>query len=130
MMAPTRLLLGALSATCLAACAVFGRPGADLIDRLPVVTVGELPPTPEDFIVYFPAGQEFRVQLGMDGTLFQTPAHATVRARLKKDLYLYKYWASHDGRRWRRSHSLIQVRPSGGLNAEGGKWEIELNEAP
>jgi hypothetical protein len=29
--------------------------------------------------------------------------------------YLYKYWASLDGKTWLNSHKLLNVQPSGGL---------------
>jgi hypothetical protein len=44
-------------------------------------------------------------------------------------MYLYKYWASLDGKTWVNSHKLMNVEPSGGFDASGGKVEVRLNLA-
>lgn len=45
----------------------------------------------------------------------------------KQDIYLYKYWASFDGKTWVNSHKLMNVEPSGGFDMSGGKIEVKLD---
>jgi len=45
----------------------------------------------------------------------------------KQDMYLYKYWASLDGKTWSNSHKLMNVKPSGGFDKSGGKVKIEID---
>jgi len=42
-------------------------------------------------------------------------------------MYLYKSWASLDGKVWVNSHELINVDISGGFDKAGGKVGVTLN---
>jgi hypothetical protein len=47
----------------------------------------------------------------------------------KRDLYLYKSWASENGRIWVSAHRLLEVAPSGGFDETGGKVEVKFDYA-
>lgn len=102
-------------------------PKASLIDTVPVVKIGEVGGTPEDHIVFIPANTEFPVHFSLKGTIFNNDVSSTIMSSLRQDLYLYKYWASLDGKKWVNSHKLLDVKPSGGFDKSGGKVEVKLD---
>ncbi|MEJ1379254.1 MAG: hypothetical protein RPU32_14990 [Candidatus Sedimenticola sp. (ex Thyasira tokunagai)] len=111
----------------LTSCASMNTPTSSLIDTVPVVKVGESSNTPEDHIVFIPANTDFPVEFSLKGTVFNNDLSSTIMASFKQDLYLYKYWASLDGREWIHSHKLMSVKPSGGFDKTGGKVEVNLD---
>jgi hypothetical protein len=102
-------------------------PTSSLIDTIPVVKVGESTNAPEDHIVFIPASTEFPVQFSLTGTIFSENLSSIIMTSFKRDLYLYKYWASLDGKKWVNSHKLMSVKPSGGFDKSGGKVEVNLD---
>jgi hypothetical protein len=91
-----------LAAVLLPGCAHFGAaPDAGLIDRVPVVTYPARPSGP-DYVYRIPAGQPVTLTTTVQGTLLQAPASQPLQAAVRNDLYLYKDWASEDGRHWVR----------------------------
>jgi len=78
----------------------------ETIAKLPVVRVGSQPPQNTEYVVFYPAGFPFPVKLNTSGSLFASDKQNESQATLAKDLYLYKYWASHDGKLWKNSHEL------------------------
>ncbi len=115
--------------TTLSSCASINTPSSSLIDKVSVVTVGETSGVQEEHIVFIPANTEFPIQFSLKGNIFNKDLSSTVMASFKKDLYLYKYWASLDGKNWVNSHQLIDVKPSGGFDKSGGKVEVQLDLA-
>jgi hypothetical protein len=61
--------------------------------------------------------------------VFTENASSKVMVSFKQEMYLYKYWASLDGKTWINSHKLLNVQPSGGFNTSGGKVEVKLDHA-
>jgi hypothetical protein len=104
-------------------------PSSSLIDTVPVVKVGEEDNVPKDHIVFFPANTEFPIEFSVKGSVFNYDASSKIMISFKQDIYLYKYWASLDGKHWVNSHELINVEPSGGFDKIGGKVELKLNLA-
>ncbi|MGH1428616.1 MAG: hypothetical protein ACRBEE_11805 [Arenicella sp.] len=102
-------------------------PNASLIDTIPVIKVGDLKEAPKDHIVFIPANVEFPIQFSLKGSVFNEDVSSTVMTSFKRDLYLYKYWASLDGKKWVNSHKLMKVEPSGGFDKTGGKVEVKIN---
>ena len=84
---------------------------------------------PEEHIVFVPANTEFPVKFSLKGDFFNDDLSSIIMASFKQDLYLYKYWASLDGKKWVRSHKLLDVKPSGGFDKSGGKIEVKLDLA-
>ena len=121
------IVLTILFVVLLAGCASINTPKASLIDTVPVVKIGESSNTLEDHIVFIPANTEFPVQFSLKGTIFNSDLSSTIMASVKYDLYLYKYWASLEGKKWINSHKLLNVKPSGGFDKSGGKIEVKLD---
>jgi len=113
----------------LVGCASMSTPPSTLVDEKPVVTIGSVSNLPADHIVFIPANTEFPVQFSVKGSAFNEPATSMVMVSFRQDIYLYKYWASRDGRIWVNSHELLNVEPSGGFDASGGKVEVKLELA-
>ncbi len=111
----------------LSSCASINTPNRSLIDNVPVIKIGESRDAPKDHIVFIPANAEFPIKFSISGTAFNKHLSSTVIASFKKDLYLYKYWASFDGKHWENSHKLINVEPSGGFDKSGGKIHLNLD---
>lgn len=112
-------LLTALCVTALASlsgCA--SAPTAQQLAGLPTVTYPDKPTTP-DFIYKLPAGQAIDMRLLADGSLLDKGIDQTVSARLKRDLYLHKEWASEDGQTWLRADQLVGVN----LNVTLPSWQ-------
>jgi hypothetical protein len=110
-------------------CASINTPPASLIDTKPVVTIGDVSKVPEDHIVFIPAYRRFPIMFSVKGNVFAENTSSKVMVSFKQDMYLYKYWASLDGKSWMNSHKLLNVQQSGGFDASGGKVEIKLDHS-
>ena len=110
-------------------CASMNTPSSSLIDTTPVVTISEASKTPENHIVFIPANKQFPIDFSVKGNVFTENTSSKVMVSFKQDIYLYKYWASLDGKSWVNSHKLLNVQPTGGFDASGGKVEIKLDLA-
>lgn len=108
-------------------CTSINTPTSSLINSVPVIKIGDFKDAPIDHIVFIPANTEFPIIFSVQGTVFSKDITSTVMASFKQDMYLYKYWASLDGRTWVNSHKLLNVEPSGGFDKSGGKVGIKLN---
>lgn len=107
-------------------CASLQPAPTEAISRLPVVRVGNQPPQNAEYVVLYPAGFAFSVKLKASGSLFATEKQIESQATLAKDLYLYKYWASHDGKMWKNSHELLGVEFGGGFDVNGLQANVKL----
>lgn len=110
----------------IAGCTSMSAPPSSLIDTVPVIKVGETGDAPNDHILFIPANTRFPIEFSVKGTVFNHDVSSKVMVSFKKDMYLYKYWASLDGKRWTNSHKLMSVEPSGGFDQEGGKVEVKI----
>lgn len=108
-------------------CASMNTPSSSLIESVPVIKVGESNEAPKDHIVFIPANTEFPVEFSVKGTVFIQNISSKVMASFKQDMYLYRYWASLDGKNWVKSHKLVSVEPLGGFDKSGGKVEVKLD---
>lgn len=119
-------LIALLTAT---GCASFQTPDEDLINRVPIVEIGQPEPQGSDYILLVRAGKEVPVKLSVSGSFFSEEGLAETKVKLRQDLYLYKYWSSFDGKQWERSHRMFSALISVGLESEGGKVDIKFNQA-
>jgi len=106
------LALGLVSALALGGCASPFPPSADVLAKLPVVTYPDRPTGKSDYIYKLPAGQRIDVRLLVDGSALTMGADQAISARLGRDLYLHKQWASEDGRHWVDAKELVGVNLS------------------
>lgn len=122
----TNTFLIALSLSTILGCAALRPAPVEYIAKLPVVRVGDPPPKNTEYVLFYPVGLTFPVKLKTSGTLFASEKQVESQAILAKDLYLYKYWASHDGKTWKNSHELLGVEFGGGLDVTGLQANIKL----
>jgi hypothetical protein len=122
-----RIIIVSLLLISLTGCASMNTPSSSLIETKPVIQIGESVNTSKDHIVFIPANKEFLIKFEIKGNVFTKPSSSKVMVSFKQDMYLYKYWASLDGKIWVNSHKLMSVEPSGGFDASGGKVEVKLN---
>jgi len=108
-------------------CASMNTPSSSLIESVPVVKIGDSNDVPKDHIIFIPANTEFPIEFSVKGTVFNQDIASKVITSFKQDMYLYKYWASLDGKNWVNSHKLMNVEPSGGFEKSGGKVEVKLD---
>jgi len=120
-------ILNVLFMVAIAGCASMNTPSSSLIDTVPVVKVGETDSVPKEHIVFIPANKEFPIEFYVKGSVFNHDISSKVMASFKQDMYLYKYWASLDGKNWTNSHKLMKVEPTGGFDSAGGRVEVKLN---
>lgn len=120
------ILLFALMLSTLPGCAALAPVPVEKISKLPVVRVGDAPPQGTEYVVFYPAGFAFPAKLKASGSLFVSETLAESQATLSKDPYLYKYWASHDGKTWINSHSLLRIELGGGFDVRGLQATIKL----
>ncbi len=101
---PALLVLALLSG-----CASLGPPSPEQLAALPVVHYPDKP-AQTDYVYKLVAGKPIDVRVRAEGTALGAAVEQTVSATLGHDLYLYKTWASEDGRTWVRADRLIDVR--------------------
>ncbi len=107
-------------------CAAMLPAPTDEIAKLPVVRVGDQTPQNTEYVVFFPAGVPFPVKLSASGSLFASNKQIESQVALARDLYLYKYWASYDGKTWTNSHKLLGVDFGGGFDVNGLQANMKL----
>lgn len=101
-------LLAALSLS-LGACASLTAPRDADIARLPVIDYGQTPPA-GDFVLRYPAGLDLPIVARIDGTLLEKGVQATLKVRVKRDVYVYRDLASLDGKSWQAGGQVIDGR--------------------
>jgi hypothetical protein len=102
-------LLAISALVVLTGCAALTPPPAKTLAALPVVTYPDTPPA-GDFVYRLPAGQPIDMRILVDGSALASGAAQKVSASLAHDIYLYKKWASEDGRTWHDASKLIDVK--------------------
>lgn len=107
-------------------CASLRPVPIETITKLPTVRVGGQPPAHAEYVVFYPAGYAFAIKVKVKGSLFSAEKHIESQVTLAKDLYLYKYWASHDRITWKNSHQLLGVEFGGGLDVSGVQVNVKL----
>lgn len=110
----------------LVGCASMQLAPTDAIAKLPVVRVGDQAPQSTEYVVFYPAGFAFPVKLRASGSLFTSEKQIESQVTLAKDLYLYKYWASYNGKSWKNYHELLGVEFDGGFDVNGLQTNVKL----
>lgn len=99
------LFLATLS---LSGCAALNPPNAERLAALPTVIYPDKP-TGDDYVYKLPAGKPVAIRILADGDLLAANVEQSLSANLQRDLYLYKDWASEDGKHWQRADSLVGI---------------------
>jgi len=108
-------------------CVSMNAPASSLIETMPVITIGDTKEVSEDPIIFIPAGIKFPFEFSVKGTVFEENVTSKIMVSINRNMYLYKSWASLDGKVWVNSHELINVDISGGFDKAGGKVGVTLN---
>lgn len=117
----------------LGACATLLPPSSADLAGLPVVRYGTPTPADGNFVLLYPAGVDLPLDTAVDGDIFEKNEQATLKPRLKRDIYVYKTWASLDGKNWQRGNTLVAGRIEFRLPGEtdgraAGKLRVEFNQ--
>ena len=123
----------AVAALSLSACASLLPPSTSEIAALPTIKYGQTAPADKNFILHYPAGMPLPMEMSITGNLFDKDETATLSPRLKRDVYVYKTWASFDGKTWQRGNQLIDGKIEFRLPGEAdgrkpGMLGAEFNE--
>lgn len=105
----TRILIAATICAALTACAGLPPSPAE-IAKAPQVRFGQPLPKGDNYIMFFPAGTPLPVSTVVDGSLFKHSNQATLHVTLKRNIYVYRKFASFDGKNWQPAHDLIETR--------------------
>lgn len=103
-----RILIAAAICAVLAACAGLPPSAAD-IAKTPQIRFGQPLPEGDNFVLHFPAGTPLPVSTVVDGNLFEHDGQATLHVTLKRDVYVYRQFASFDGQNWQPVRKLIET---------------------
>lgn len=130
--AKARIIAATLAAISLSlsGCASMSKPPQEKLASLPVVELGR--PTPAgDFVLKIPGGKAIPVKVTIDGSALVSPVKQTLSATIPHDVYVYKDWASEDGRQWRRADELFGVKLKVALpspeSPQGGEIHLTVN---
>jgi len=123
----------AIAALSLSACANLIPPSAEEAAALPTIRFGQAAPEGKDYILLYPAGVPLPMDMSITGSLFEKNETATLSPRLKRDIYVYKTWASHDGKTWQRGNQLVSGKiefhlPGEADGRKSGVLGAEFNE--
>jgi hypothetical protein len=116
-----------MCALLLAGCASMMPAPIEQIASLPVVTLGALPPSGSEYVLFIPAHSSVPVKLNINGTLLERSQTVAGNISFARDLYVYKYWASHDRKNWENSHKLLAVSYGGGMDISGLNANVTLD---
>ncbi len=103
-----RILIAATTCAVLAACTGLPPSAAD-IAKTPQIRFGQPLPEGDNFVLHFPAGTPLPVSTVVDGNLFEHDAQATLHVTLKRNVYVYRQFASFDGQNWQPVRKLIET---------------------
>ncbi|HZX30544.1 MAG TPA: hypothetical protein VFF03_04275 [Rhodocyclaceae bacterium] len=115
----------------LTACAGIPPSETDMAS-VPVVRYGQQAPAGQSFILHYPAGTQLPVNTAITGTLLEKEGKADLQVSLKRDIYVYKHWASFDGKNWKAGNELVSGKIAMSLPGEAdgkspGNLSAEFN---
>ena len=103
-----RILIAATTCAVLTACAGLP-PSAAEIGKTPQIRFGQPLPEGDNFVLLFPAGTPLPVSTVVDGNLFEHDGQATLHVTLKRDVYVFRQFASFDGQNWQPVRKMIET---------------------
>jgi len=121
-------LLCAIALATLAGCASMASAPTGQIAALPVVKVGDARPAGTEYVLHIPANSPIPVKLQARGSLLKAEQSVAGTISFARDVYLYKYWASHDRQHWENSHRLLNVSFNGGFDIAGLNVNVSLDQ--
>ena len=116
-----------VAVTYLSGCASMFVPNSDDISRLPMVKMGEKKPKGKEYILHIPAGVEFPVHISVNGALISKPVDSKPITKINQDIFIYKYWASLDGKNWQPTRDLVNMPIFVGVGPKGGRIDVKID---
>lgn len=108
-------------------CASMFVPDSEELGKLKIVKMGSKKPQGNEYILHIPAGAKIPVHFSIKGDLISSPVDNKQVTKLNKDLYVYKYWASLDGKSWKPTGEIIKMPIAISVDPEGGKINIQVD---
>lgn len=105
-----RLILSSIIAASAALTACAGLPSASEIAKTPQIQFGQPLPEGDNYVLHFPTGTPLPVSTMVDGSLFEHDGKATFHVTLKRDVYVFRKFASFDGQNWQPARKLVETR--------------------
>ena len=123
------IIFAATVAILFSGCASMFVPDSDIINKVPILEMGskKIKPENNEFILHIPAGAKIPVQLSIKGSLISVPVENRSVTTLNQELYVYKYWASLDGKNWQPTADVIEMPIAIGVGPEGGQVNITVD---
>lgn len=115
-----RTLAFAFTAFALSACASLTPPSTTQLAALPTIEIGQSTPASQEYILHIPAGKPIPFKLEVSGSAISQPGTASTFVEARQEVYVYKHWASLDGKTWLPSQQLFKSIFSMGLDTQGG----------
>lgn len=114
-----RILVAASASIALTACAGLP-PSTAEISKVPHIQFGQPLPEGNNYVLHFPAGTPLPVSTIVDGNLFEHGGQAAFNVTLKRDVYVYRQFASFDGQNWQPARKLIETQLELQIPQKGG----------
>ena len=109
------------------ACASMYVPGSEEINKLQIVKMGSKKPEGNEYLLNVPAGAKIPVHFSVKGNLISAPIDNNQVTKLNRELYIYKYWASLDGKEWKPTGEILKMPIAIGVDPEGGQVTIRVD---
>lgn len=97
-------------AVSLSACAGLTPPNTNELAQVPHIEFGQPLPEGDNYILHYPAGVPLPVSTVVDGALFERSESSTLNVVLKHELYVFRRFASLDGKTWQHANEQIETR--------------------
>ncbi len=98
------------------------------IATLPVVETGQKAPTGGEYVLHIVAGKPANFRLIVKGNALEKNGEAMTTVVPKQDVWLYKSWASLDGKHWKPARDLFRSSVGVGINPKGGQVTVSFDE--
>ena len=123
-----RTFIYAFTAFALSACASLTPPSTAHLATLPTLEIGQSAPADREYILHIPAGKPIPFKLEVSGSAITQPGTASTFVESRQEVYVYKHWASLDGKTWLPNRQLFKSVFSVGLDTHGGIAKIHFDQ--
>lgn len=106
----TKIIVALAAVAAISGCATGRAPSPETTAGLPVVRYGEPAPASLEYVLHFPAGVPIPTHVFIRGNALVNETESRLVVALHRDLYVYKNWASFDGKSWRHDNEVIGVK--------------------
>ena len=122
-----KLVISSVVVVFFTGCASMFVPDSDQINKLQIVKMGEKNPEGHEFILHIPAGVKIPVRFSIKGSMISVPVDNNQVTKLNRDIYVYKHWASLDGKKWKPTGDIVHMPIAIGVDSEGGQIDINVD---